>query len=251
MSDIIRTSIEEEKELWRHQQKQATKILYALLAKGSISMDTDKELYLAYSDMTTREMLQEMADDFRVIIENYKGMIYLMPEEENDVVGMKMDQLRRIAYSQGTNVVAYLSMYMVTVILQLFFNGVGERLRTRDYIGVKDLVEMVDDRLVRAASKALVAEEEEEASYNIQAIHDHWIAMKLDNENRTSKASRYGYARSVVNFLRDQGLLIVYDFENIRPTTKLIDLMGHHFLDQSRREKIERLFSEKSVLVED
>lgn len=57
--------------------------------------------------------------------------------------------------------------------------------------------------------------------------------------------------RSVVNFLVRENLFVQYGYDDIRPTRKLTDLMGHHFLDQKRKVMIERLFSDASVLMEE
>lgn len=231
--------------------KRAMAIVYYLLDKGELSLDDSKELYMDYSDKDIQHTVDNIAESLKVIIQRYSHVIYLMPQEENDVIGMNMQDLRNIAGSKSTNITAYLSMYLVTLFLQLFYNGVGESLKTRDYVGIGEVVALASDRLGKAALKVTVLDEEEETGYNVISIHEHWMSLIEDDENHRGRNSKYGYVRSVVNFLERQHLFVQYSYDDIRPTKKLTSLMGHHFLDQHRKEIIERLFSEKSVLVED
>ncbi len=226
----------------------AMEIFYYLLDKGEMSIDDRKELYLNYSDKDMQRAIDHIAEKMKVIIRRYNHVIYLMPSEENEVIGMKMKDLRAIVGSKSTNITAYLSMYLVTLFLQIFYNGVGESLKTRDYVSIKEVVDMAGERLEKAASKDSIYQEEEETGYNVISIHEHWISLMEDDENHRGRNSKYGYVRSVVNFLERQNLFVQYSHDNIRPTKKLTALMGHHFLDRHRKELIEALFSGGSVL---
>lgn len=251
MDEQIIIELEQRKSELHHSYVMATKIVYYLLDKGELSIDDHKEFYLAYSDKLIQEAVDEIAESFKVLIRRYNHVIYLMPNEDNDVIGMKMQDLRSIAGSATTNITAYLSMYIMTLFLQLFYNGVGESLKTRDYVSVREVVDLISDRLEKASAKERILDEEEDTGYNVIAIKEHWTALQEDDEFHRSRNSKFGYVRSVVKFLENQKLFIQYSHDNIRPTAKLTALMGHQFLDQNRKEKIERLFSEKSVLLED
>lgn len=242
---------EQAEEEIRNHYKKALAIVYFLLDKGQLALEDDKDLYNDYSDREIQLVVETIAKGFKVMVQRYNHVVYIMPEEDNDVIGMKMEDLRGIAGSKRTNITAYLSMYLITLFLELFYNGVGESLKTRDYVSIEEVANLATDRLIKAAGKEFVLDEEEETSYNVVSIKEHWESLLQDDENHRSVNTKYGYIRSVVNFLSKQNLFIQYGYDNIRPTKKLTDLMGHHFLDQNRKEKIERLFSEKSVLVED
>lgn len=245
-----RTAEQFEEEI-RGQYRKAMGIIYYLLDKGQLSIDDDKQLYNDYSDREVQQKVQIIAEDFHVTVQRYNHVIYLLPDEDNEVVGMKMEDLRGIAGSKKTNITAYLSMYLVTLFLELFYNGVGESLITRDYVTIGEVAKLATDRLTKAAAKEFIMDEEEELSYNVVSIKEHWCALLEDDENHRSINTKYVYIRGVVNFLVKQNLFVHYGFDNIRPTKKLTDLMGHYFLDKKRKEKIERLFSEKSVLMEE
>ncbi len=251
MDEQILAELESRKNDLYQSYKTATEIVYYLLDKGELSINDHKEFYLAYGDKEVQQAIDEIAESFKVIIRRYNHVIYLMPKEENEVIGMKMQDLRGIAGSMTTNITAYLSMYIMTLFLQLFYNGVGESLKTRDYVSIREVVDLISDRLEKAANKERILAEEEETGYNVITIREHWTALQEDDEFHRSRNSKFGYVRSVVKFLENQKLFVQYSHDNIRPTAKLTALMGHQFLDQNRKEKIERLFSEKSVFLED
>jgi hypothetical protein len=247
MDAKINESLEQYKEEVKANYKKAIRILYYLMDKGQLSIEDNRELYNEYSDKEVQQVIECIAEDLKVKIQRYNHVVYLMPEEENEVVGMKMEDLRNIAGSKRTNITAYLSMYLITLFLELFYNGVGESLKTRDYVSIDEMSKLATSRLTKAAAKEFIMDEEEELSYNVVSIKEQWCSMQEDDENHRQVNTKYGYIRSVVNFLLRQNLFVHYGYDNIRPTKKLTDLMGHHFLDQNRKEKIERLFSGKSV----
>jgi hypothetical protein len=251
MDEQIVIELEQRKNELQQSYKEAMKIVYYLLDKGELSINDHKDYYLAYNDNAIQQAVDEIAESFKVLIRRYNHVIYLMPNEDNEVIGMKMQDLRGIAGSVTTNITAYLSLYIMTLFLQLFYNGVGESLKTRDYVSIREVVDLISDRLEKAAGKERILEEEEETGYNVIAIKEHWNALQEDDEFHRSRNSKFGYVRSVVKFLENQKLFIQYSHDNIRPTAKLTALMGHQFLDQNRKEKIEKLFSAKSVLLEE
>jgi len=251
MDEQIVIELEQRKNEMHQSYIVATKIVYYLLDKGELSIEDHKELYLAYSDKAIQQAVDEIAESFKVLIRRYNHVIYLMPSEDNEVIGMKMQDIRSIVGSVTTNITAYLSMYIMTLFLQLFYNGVGESLKTRDYVSIREVVDLISERLEKASTKERILDEEEATGYNVIAIKEHWNALQEDDEFHRSRNSKFGYVRSVVKFLENQKLFIQYSHDNIRPTAKLTALMGHHFLDQNRKEKIERLFSEKSVFLEE
>jgi hypothetical protein len=251
MDEQMLIELEQRQNNLQQNYKMATEIVFYLLDKGELAIEDHKDYYLAYSDKDIQQKVEEIAEAFKVMIRRYNHVIYLMPSEDNEVIGMKMQDLRNIVGSNTTNITAYLSMYLITLFLQLFYNGVGESLKTRDYVSIKEVVDLATDRLGKAAAKENILDEEEETGYNVLSIKEHWISLQEDDDNHRSRNSKFGYVRSVVKFLENQKLFIQYSHDNIRPTTKLTALMGHHFLDQGRRGKIERLFSEKSILTEE
>ena len=162
MDERMEVSVEQNREEVRGHYKRAISIIYYLLDKGQLSIDDNKQLYNDYSDREVQQTVQSIAEDFHVTVQRYNHVIYLLPDEDNEVVGMKMEDLRGIAGSKTTNITAYLSMYLVTLFLELFYNGVGESLITRDYVTIGEVAKLATDRLTKASAKEFIMDEEEE-----------------------------------------------------------------------------------------
>ncbi|HEY9060654.1 MAG TPA: DUF6063 family protein [Pseudobacteroides sp.] len=220
--------------------EKAMRIYYFLLKEGELTFENNRDLYIDYSDSEVRGLLDIMARESNVTIEKYNQVVYLLPDEENDVIGIRdMDLQKAISYD-ARKIDFYLSQYIIIIIITVFFSGKGSFVKSRDFIRVSELEEVVTSRLRYANSKKNIAKEQEEASLNITALYEHWDALQLDEAGK--RKTKYGYIRSVCGFLGKHGLLIFDAVEDdIRPTNKFTNLMTYNFLDGSRLEVINRI----------
>lgn len=220
--------------------EKAMRIYYFLLKEGELTFDNNKELYLDYSDSEVRGLLEIMARESDVSIEKFNQVVYLLPHEENDVLGIKDMDLQKIISYDARKIDFYLSQYIIVIIITVFFNGRGSFVRSRDFIRVAELEEAVTSRLGYANSKKNIECEQAEAMVDITGMFEHWSALQIDEPGK--RKTKYGYIRSVCGFLTKHGLLI-YDVveEDIRPTNKFTHLMTYNFLDSARLEVIEKL----------
>lgn len=218
----------------------AMKIYYFLLKEGELSFDNNKELYMDYSDSEVRELLEILARESDVLIERYNQVVYLIPHEENDVIGIKDMKLQKVISYDARKVDFYLSQYIMTILIMTFFSGKGSFVKSRDFIRIGDLESIVSDRLSFAVKKKKIEQEQEEAKFNITSMYEQWSALPIDEPGK--RKTKYGYLRSVCSFMEKQDLLI-YDKaeEEVRPTAKFTNLMMYHFLDGERIEIIEKL----------
>lgn len=224
--------------------EKAMRIYYFLLKVGELSFENNKELYMDYSDSEVREVLEILARESEVSIERYNQIVYLIPGEENDVIGIKDMEIQKVISYDARKVDFYLSQYIMTLLIMTFFNGKGSFVKSRDFIRIADLEEIVTTRLTYAKSRKNIEQEQEEAKFNIIAMYEQWSALVIDEPGR--RKTKYGYLRSVSSFLEKQGLLI-YDVaeEEVRPTAKFTNLMMYHFLNGERIEMIEKILNEK------
>jgi hypothetical protein len=222
--------------------EKAMRIYYFLLKEGELTFDNNKELYLDYSDSEVRSLLEIMARESNVLIEKFNQVVYLIPDEENDVIGIKDMDLQKIISYDARKIDFYLSQYIIVIIITVFFSGRGSFVKSRDFIRLAELEEVVTSRLSYANSKKNIGREQEEAMFNITAMYEHWNALQIDESGK--RKTKYGYIRSVCGFLAKHDLLI-YDVveEDIRPTNKFTHLMTYNFLDNSRLETIEKILS--------
>ena len=218
------------------------RIYYFLIKEGELSFDNNKELYLDYSDSEVRNLLEIMARGSNVSIEKYNQVVYLMPDEDNDVIGIKDMDLQKVISYDTRKIDFYLSQYIITIIIMVFFSGRGSFVKSRDFIRIAELEEIITSRLSYTNSKKNIDREQEEAMLNITGMFEHWNALQIDEQGK--RKTKYGYIRSVCGFLAKHDLLI-YDAieEDIRPTNKFTNLMMYNFLDSSRLEIIEKILS--------
>lgn len=222
--------------------EKAMRIYYFLIKEGELTFDNNKELYLDYSDSEVRGLLEIMARESNVSIEKYNQVVYLIPDEENDVIGIKDMDLQKVISYDARKIDFYLSQYIITIIIMVFFSGKGSFVKSRDFIRIAELEEIITSRLSYANSKKNIEREQEDAMFNITGMFEHWNALQIDEQRR--RKTKYGYIRSVCGFLAKHGLLI-YDAieEDIRPSNKFTNLMMYNFLDSSRLEIIEKILS--------
>jgi hypothetical protein len=220
--------------------EKAMRIYYFLLKEGELAFENNKELYLDYSDSEVRHLLEIMARESAVSIEKFNQVVYLIPDEDNDVIGIKDMDLQKIISYDTRKIDFYLSQYIITMIIMVFFSGRGSFVKSRDFIRLAELEEVITSRLGYANSKKNIEREQEEAMINITAMFEHWNALQIDEQGK--RKTKYGYIRSVCGFLAKHGLLI-YDMaeEDIRPTNKLTHLMMYNFLDSGRIEIIDKI----------
>ena len=218
------------------------RIYYFLLKEGALTFDNNKELYLDYSDSEVRSLLEILARESNVSIEKYNQVVYLIPDEDNDVIGIKDMDLQKVISYDARKIDFYLSQYIIVIIITVFFSGKGSFVKSRDFIRLAELEEIITSKLNYANSKKNIEHEQEEAMFNITAMFEHWNALQIDEQGK--RKTKYGYIRSVCGFLAKHDLLI-YDAveEDIRPTNKFTNMMTYNFLDYSRLEIIEKILS--------
>ncbi len=124
-------------------------IFYHLLECRQLREEDEPLLYQAY---TQREEVQnlvksqgEAADS---MIERYGNVVYLIPKEENNLLGYSKAQLKAVLCRSGaTDKDFYLSQFVVLTLLVEFYDGQGSSSKTRDYIRVGELQNILSQRL--------------------------------------------------------------------------------------------------------
>ncbi len=216
------------------------KIYYFLLKVGELTFENNKELYLYYADGEIRTMLEVVARESDVTIEKYNQVIYLIPKEENDVIGIKEMDLQKVINYDAKKIDFYISQYIITIIITVFFSGKGSYVKSRDFIRVSELEEIITSKLNYVNSKKNVEDLQQEASINITGMFEHWNALLIDEQGK--RKTKYGYIRSVCGFLAKHDLLI-FDLieDDLRPTNRFTNLITYNFLDSSRLEIIKSI----------
>jgi hypothetical protein len=133
--------------------EKAMRIYYFLLKEGELTFENNRDLYLDYSDSEVRELLDIMARESNVTIEKFNQVVYLIPDEENDVIGIRDMDLQKVISYDARKIDFYLSQYIIIIIITVFFSRKGSFVKSRDFIRVSELEEVVTSRLRYANSK--------------------------------------------------------------------------------------------------
>ena len=73
-----------------------------------------------------------------------------------------------------------------------------------------------------------------------------WDESSKKGIETTSADFQIGFIRKIINFLKNEGLIVhIEDEDKIKPTRRFLDLMNNYFLDEERKVLIEKLVLRK------
>ncbi len=217
-------------------------IFYHLLECRQLREEDEPLLYQAY---TQREEVQnlvksqgEAADS---MIERYGNVVYLIPKEENNLLGYSKAQLKAVLCRSGaTDKDFYLSQFVVLTLLVEFYDGQGSSSKTRDYIRVGELQNILSQRLKEGAENG--EEEEERQGIAFTDMLEAYEALRSDDKGSRARTTKEGFLHNILGFLQRQGLVdYVERDEMIKTTKKLDDLMDWNLLNQNHYQRVLRV----------
>ena len=98
-------------------------ILKRLIEKGNINDREDNDLFVYLSDPQTQDGLQVFAEEWSFYLLKRQHDIYLIPKQDNELLSMKLADLRTAIGSNKRNADAYLQCYIIMVILWMIFKN--------------------------------------------------------------------------------------------------------------------------------
>lgn len=220
--------------------EKALKIYKRLLEKGQIKDTEDKGFYYDLKNVAIREELEMIARELDFELVFVPHAVYLVPKLENNLMGFSIKDIRESIKKDARLVDAYLECYIIMTILYMFYGGKNKNPKQRDFIQIKDIVEKLDETLSNIDGEEAESIEER-FSINFIQMSGHWRAKVLKDENKLK--TRYGTVLSACNLLKNEKLIIFTDNNTeIRPTSKLDDLMQYYYLNQDRIYEINDIF---------
>lgn len=224
------------------ESKTALKIFRKLLEKGQLERETEADLFLEYRNPEVRSLLGEFEEelDFRIL--EVPGIIYLVPDSGNTLLGFVSKDFREWVATDARLADAYLLSYIAMFILYLFYGGRNRNPKQREFLRVSKLIEELDGRFGRALSDPESLELlEEKYALNFARIGELWESKQGYEEK--GRKTKTGTILSTCRWLERENLLRLVDEEReIRPTKKLDDLMLNYYLNDSRVQEIAGLF---------
>ena len=218
--------------------KLSQKIYYYLTCNGELTEQAESELYKAYVEneevMYLVKSQGEVAD---CMIERYGSTIYIMPNMGNEQLGFSKAELKKLLCKSGaTDKDYYLSQFIILTLLVEFYDGQGSRCKSRDFIKMGELQNIVSERL----KKGVESEEDvERTGLDYQSMREAFEALKSDQKNSKSKTTKEGVMNTIMDFLVKQHLIIyIKEDEMIKTTTKLDHIMEMKLINRNNYERI-------------
>lgn len=234
---------------------QSQKIFYHLLKNGQLEESEAPELYKAYVEqeevMALVKSQGEVADS---VVERYGNVIYLMPEVSNTMLGFSKAELKKIlCKSTGTDRDYYLSQFLILTLLAEFYDGQGSHCKSRDFIRMGELQNILSERLKTGRMLEEEREQNEageddrkspkkETMLDYQSMSMAYEALKSEDKKRSrARTTKEGFLYTVMDFLEEQNLVIyIQEDEIIKTTDKLDHLMEMKLLNRANYKKMMR-----------
>lgn len=225
--------------------KETLQILKILLTDGELNDTADPARFADFKDPKVRAELENFAEELMFTLVEVPHAVYLVPETDNPFLSMTLGDLRKGIGSAARTVDAFLQCFIIMVILYLFFGGRNtDPLRT-PFLQLKDIVSELDSRFsVPPEQAAPVWQEEMEINFTLTA--QIWNNLSIREDSR--RASREETVLKACRTIEKQKLIGFYEnATEIRPTTRLKDLMTHFYLGDERVAAIQRLFAREGT----
>lgn len=231
------------------QISKASRIFYYLMQHGELTYDVERELYKTYSeDEEIMNLVKLQGRECGCTIQKYSGVIYLIPDEDNDFLGYsKADLKRELCRSNANDKDYYLSQFVIVTLLYEVYGSLGKSSKSRTFIKLGEFLNIITDRLKKAAQNENIEDVEKMSGIAFTNISEMWDALKSTDKTSTSKTTKEGFTIAIMNFLEAQGLInFIKDDDMIIPTPKLDNFMDWNILNKNNYERILDAFSEVS-----
>ena len=215
-------------------------VFYYLLEHHELREEEEMQLYKAYTEQEgIQNLVKSQGEIAQSRIERYGNVIYLIPKEENNFLGFSKAQLKAaLCKSSGTDKDYYLSQFAVLTLLVEFFDGQGSSSKSREYIRVGELQNLISEYL-KAGKRELDEEEEEQSGIAFTDMLQAYEALKSDDRGARTKTTKEGFLHHILLFLQKQGLIeYVERDEMIKTTKKLDNFMDWNLLNQNNYQRV-------------
>ncbi len=215
-------------------------IFYYLLENHELREEEEMLLYKAYAEREeVQSLVKSQGEVAGSTIVRYGNVIYLIPKEENNFLGFSKAQLKAVlCRSTATDKDYYLSQFVILTLLVEFFDGQGSSSKSREYIRVGELQNLISEYL-KAGKRELDEEEEEQSGIAFTDMLQEYEALKSDDRGARTKTTKEGFLHHILLFLQKQGLIeYVERDEMIKTTKKLDNFMDWNLLNQNNYQRV-------------
>lgn len=219
--------------------KESQKIFYYLLKNRQLNETDERMLYKAYTENeNVMNLVKSQAELAESNVERYGDVIYIMPKENNNILGFSKNELKnRLCKSTANDKDYYLSQFVILTLLVEFYDGQGSSSKTRNYIKTGELQNKISDRLKEGVENVKEMDEDIPGI----AFSNMWEAYEAlrSEEGSKKKTTKQGFLHSIYSFLQDQGLIIYIEEDNMIQTSKKLDnFMDWNLLNKNNYNRI-------------
>ena len=220
-------------------------IFYYLLEHHELREEEEQRLYRAYTEEeAVQNLVKSQAEEALSTVERYGNVIYLIPKEENVFLGFSKAKLKEmLCKSTGTDKDFYLSQFVILTLLVELYDGQGSSSRSRDFMKVGELQNILSERLKEGVEHTSEEEEEQKgiAFRNMQEVYE---ALRSDDKGSKARTTKEGFLHAIFVFLEKQGLIdYIEQDEMIKTTKKLDNLMDWNILNQNNYQRIRKVLN--------
>lgn len=218
-------------------------IFYRLLENRKIKEEDEKELYYAYTGQEkVAQLVKEQGEIARCHIERYGNTIYLIPKEDNEVLGFSKKQLKNaLCKSNGTDKDYYLSQFVILTLLVEFYDAGGVSSKGRSFMRVGELQNLISDCLKEGVANYSI-EEQTASGIAFSNMLEAFDALRSDDRGSKSKTTKEGFLHHILRFLQDQELIDYIEADEMITTTKKLDqFMDFNLLNRNNYQRVIRV----------
>lgn len=226
---------------------QATNIFYYLMQHGELTEDKEREMYRTYSESEEiMNIVKLLGQQCQCSIQKYSGVIYLIPNEDNDFLGYSKGELKKeLCKSNSNDKDHYLSQFVILTLLSEIYGSSGKSSKSRSFIKYGELLNIITKRLEGAAECENVEEIEKRSGIAYTNILEKWEALKSSEKASTAKTTKEGFINTILGFLENQRLInFVKEDDMIIPTPRLDNFMDWNILNKNNYERVQSAFEE-------
>ncbi len=225
--------------------KISQQIFYLLLKEHEMAEEEHQELFQAYTqNQHVMNLVKSQGEIAECHVERYSDVVYLIPKEDNDFLGFTKKELKaKLCKSNGTDKDYYLSQFVILTLLVEFYDGQGSSSKSREYMKVGELMNMVADRLLEAGDH-MTPEEEKKTGLAFFNMLEAYTALRSDERGSRARTTKEGFVHRVLTFLQQQGLIEYIERDDMVKTTQKLDhFMDWNLLNQNHFERVKRVLT--------
>lgn len=225
----------------------AADIFYYLLQQGELTADNEKEMYRTYCENEEiMSLVKLQGQRCKCSIQKYSGVIYLIPNEDNDFLGYSKAELKKeLCRSNANDKDYYLSQFVILTLLGEVYGSTGKSSKSRNFIKFGELLNIITKKLEAAVSNENIDDIEKKGGIAFTNISEKWDALKSSEKASTSKTTKEGFVNAILNFLEAQRLInFIKEDDMIIPTPKLDNFMDWNILNKNNYERVQDAFLE-------